>query len=374
MLSPESILGIIAGGFTVIALILILVASIVSTDEGNKSKPIKTTGHSKPIKTTGYSKKDPGKSQSNDPMLPNDKLTGADWSLSKDFWSGLTESNWLTTLRSQGWAILNVSEAFKNNQKDWSSEHNVSWNSSDGLVIKLSEATSDCCCTSTDPTGENPTCGSCAGQTTCAGQVESPQWFSPGDYIEIVAKVPKAEGVWPAIWLLGQDSSGWPSEGEIDIMEHGGWTNAGGSPGFKWDEDAFFSTVHCCCCDDQSGCSSGGCNCSGANGKRIAYGNKVADGLENWNTYGCYWSKDSNIVWMFLNGKFLGCETNCDVSQINGKPCIQAWGDPMRAIFNIAIGGDLGTDTGKSNWNPDWAKEFLKIRSGRIWKNNGTED
>lgn len=39
--------------------------------------------------------------------------------------------------------------------------------------------------------------------------------------IEVRAKIPQGQGVWPAIWMLGADSRrvGWPAAGEIDIME-----------------------------------------------------------------------------------------------------------------------------------------------------------
>src|SRR5690606_4648823 len=42
--------------------------------------------------------------------------------------------------------------------------------------------------------------------------------------IEVRAKLPIGKGVWPAIWMLGNDISevGWPSSGEIDIMEYVG--------------------------------------------------------------------------------------------------------------------------------------------------------
>ncbi len=42
--------------------------------------------------------------------------------------------------------------------------------------------------------------------------------------IEIIAKVPRGKGTWPALWMLSQDNKygHWPKSGEIDIMEHVG--------------------------------------------------------------------------------------------------------------------------------------------------------
>lgn len=42
--------------------------------------------------------------------------------------------------------------------------------------------------------------------------------------IEARAKLPKGAGLWPAIWMLGNDIKeiGWPACGEIDIMEYVG--------------------------------------------------------------------------------------------------------------------------------------------------------
>ena len=47
--------------------------------------------------------------------------------------------------------------------------------------------------------------------------------------IEVRAKLPKGHGLWPAIWMLPTDNEygGWPTSGEIDIMEgRGGETGA----------------------------------------------------------------------------------------------------------------------------------------------------
>ena len=38
--------------------------------------------------------------------------------------------------------------------------------------------------------------------------------------LEIRAKIPKAKGVWPALWTIHVNQYGWPANGEIDILEH----------------------------------------------------------------------------------------------------------------------------------------------------------
>ncbi len=53
--------------------------------------------------------------------------------------------------------------------------------------------------------------------------------------IEIKAKLPAGKGIWPAIWMLPTkwEYGGWPSSGEIDIMENVGYL-----------PDSVFGTIH----------------------------------------------------------------------------------------------------------------------------------
>src|SRR5256885_13704412 len=58
--------------------------------------------------------------------------------------------------------------------------------------------------------------------------------------IEARIKSPRGQGVWPAVWMLGDDipSVGWPGGGEVDIMENIGkesWRGDGNihSPGYS---------------------------------------------------------------------------------------------------------------------------------------------
>lgn len=63
------------------------------------------------------------------------------------------------------------------------------------------------------------------GDNYFSGKINSrgKQEFQYG-IIEVRAKLPEGQGLWPAIWMLGTDIGevGWPASGEIDIMEYVG--------------------------------------------------------------------------------------------------------------------------------------------------------
>ncbi|KAN0093454.1 Concanavalin A-like lectin/glucanase domain containing protein [Hyaloscypha variabilis] len=60
--------------------------------------------------------------------------------------------------------------------------------------------------------------------------------------VEVVAKLPKGDWLWPAIWMMPEDSvyGVWPRSGEIDIVESRG--NAAGYP--NGGRDTYTSTLH----------------------------------------------------------------------------------------------------------------------------------
>ena len=57
------------------------------------------------------------------------------------------------------------------------------------------------------------------------------KWSWTYGRIEARIKIPKGQGIWPAFWMLGAniDSVGWPTCGEMDIMENIGKTSDQGT-------------------------------------------------------------------------------------------------------------------------------------------------
>jgi beta-glucanase (GH16 family) len=67
------------------------------------------------------------------------------------------------------------------------------------------------------------------------------KWIQYGR-VEVVAKLPKGDWLWPAIWMMPEDSvyGIWPLSGEIDIMESRGNARGYGSGG----RETVSSTIH----------------------------------------------------------------------------------------------------------------------------------
>jgi len=129
--------------------------------------------------------------------------------------------------------------------------------------------------------------------------------------IDIRAKLPRTQGIWPAIWMLGSniDFVGWPASGELDIMELRGQ-----------EPDKILGTVHW---DD------GGHNFLGSE-ITLERNSTFSD---KFHVFTILWEKNS-IHWLVDYEEFF----NVNPARLKGK---YPFNQPFFFIFNVAIGGDF---------------------------------
>jgi beta-glucanase (GH16 family) len=129
--------------------------------------------------------------------------------------------------------------------------------------------------------------------------------------IEARMKIPAGTGLWSAFWLLGNsiNAAGWPSCGEIDVMETLGQ-----------DPFAVRGTIHGP--DGRSGYS---------RGRDLESASSLASGFH---VYGVSWSPNS-ITWL-LDGIPYATVTSADLAPG------QAWvfNQPFHLVLNLAVGGN----------------------------------
>ncbi len=140
--------------------------------------------------------------------------------------------------------------------------------------------------------------------------------------IDVRARLPKGQGIWPAIWMLGDNinSVPWPACGEIDIMELVGHL-----------PKVTYGTAHW------------GLQGEGSTYLTGAY-NIQEDFQEKFHVFSIVWEYDE-IVWYVDETQFHRITPN----NMNGKP--YPFNNEFFFIFNVAIGG---------NWpgNPDQTTVF----------------
>jgi len=127
--------------------------------------------------------------------------------------------------------------------------------------------------------------------------------------VDVRALLPKGQGIWPAIWMLGEsiDEIGWPRCGEIDIMEMIG---GGGR------EKTLHGTVHY---DD--------------NGYKSINGNTTLteDLGDKFRVYSIIWNENS-ISWYLDDVKFHEVDISSEARS--------EFHEDHFFIFNVAVGGN----------------------------------
>jgi len=131
--------------------------------------------------------------------------------------------------------------------------------------------------------------------------------------IEVRAKIPSSLGTWPAIWTLGNNITtvGWPSCGEIDIMEHVGFM-----------PDTLHFNEHAKATDS---------------GTRMYY----LSPEKAFHVYAIEWYAD-RIDW-FFDGNKVFTYTNAHLGEASWP-----YDKPQFIILNLAFGGDWGGAKGVS--------------------------
>ena len=138
---------------------------------------------------------------------------------------------------------------------------------------------------------------------------------------DIRAKLPKGNGSWPAIWMLGSNIStvGWPHCGEIDIMEHVGH-----------DDGNIHASIHTTDFNHMIGTQKSG---------QVI----VPTATDSFHVYSLEW--DSTYIRYLINDDpyfFIYNDSNGDENK-------WPFNNPHYIIVNLAIGGDWGGAQGIDN-------------------------
>ncbi|KAJ8107983.1 hypothetical protein OPT61_g8491 [Boeremia exigua] len=165
---------------------------------------------------------------------------------------------------------------------------------SHGYSLNLTAAGGDGTCTSTDvkmcSIRSNMTLGQILPPTRSARLTTKGKKSIKYGRVEVVAKMPKGDWLWPAIWMMPEDSvyGGWPASGEIDIAEL-----RGNEREYPRGRDLVTSTLHWGP-DDQH------------DGYMLTYDTfffKRGDFTQDFFTYGLEWTKDYLFTYVKNRGE-----------------------------------------------------------------------
>ena len=176
---------------------------------------------------------------------------------------------------------------------------------------------------------------------TSARLLTKGKWSWSYGRMEARIKIPRGQGIWPAFWMLGTniDSLGWPTCGEIDIMENIGKTS---------DQGTCHGTIH----GPQSGGDYNGG--SGVGGTYTLPGGAVlADGFHifavEWTTNQIQWFVDTNLYF-----------TATPASLPTGGSWV--FTQPQFLLLNVAVGGGWpGNPDGTSTFPQQMLVDYVRV-------------
>ena len=156
---------------------------------------------------------------------------------------------------------------------------------------------------------------------------------------EVRAKLPSGRGTWPAIWMLptGWTYGGWPSSGEIDIMEHVGF-----------DPDVVHTSVHT---------QSYNHKINTQKTDRI----KIPTSRSEFNVYAVEWTPEE--IRGFVNDQHFFTFRNERLT--NPAADYRQWpfDKPFHLLLNLAVGGTWGGQDGvdPSIWPQRMEVDYVRV-------------
>lgn len=155
--------------------------------------------------------------------------------------------------------------------------------------------------------------------------------------IEVRARLPKGQGIWPAIWMLPTDQNygTWPRSGEIDIMEL-----LGHAP------QTIYGTVHY-----------GTDGTTGHRSQGTSYTSSAEDFSDYFHTFSIIWEKDT-LSW-FVDGKQYFA-----ISSQSFPPFLYPLNERFHLILNVAVGGIFPGDPDSTTVFPQRMQvDFVRVYS-----------
>lgn len=153
--------------------------------------------------------------------------------------------------------------------------------------------------------------------------------------LEVRAKLPKGQGVWPAIWMMGANRNmiGWPRCGEIDVME------------FVWSsKQTAYGTVHWYKPSEKKNYESKG-------------GTVKSDSLSSeFHVYAIEWDQDK-IVFFFDDQAYF----TYDVALADQPDGSNPFRQPQDLLINLAIGGSWGGAVAEGTLPATYEIDYVRI-------------
>jgi beta-glucanase (GH16 family) len=180
--------------------------------------------------------------------------------------------------------------------------------------------------------------------------------------IEVRARLPRGQGVWPAIWMLPEDSAygGWAASGEIDIMEA---VNLGApcEECASGVEDRILGTLHY--------------GAEWPNNQYSGSGVTLPNLAQGTHTFALEWS-GWGMTW-FVDGEPFACQTPehwfTTSEAARGQPAAP-FDRPFHLILNVAVGGGLPERKNLGGVDPEVFPQSMIVDFVRVYEWAGEGD